>query len=197
MFVDLTPYPFVRALEGAWMTIRDEAQALPEGRFLPWLQREMYGEGWSVVPLNWLGRTVPGMTDHCPATCALLADIPGLAMAIFSRLAPRTHIRPHVGWGDRVHRIHLALKTPRQGAWIRVGHETRAWTAGRCLGFDDTVEHEAANESDEWRTVLMLDVLRPGLTGAPYDPGKLPHEVAAMAELLVSGEPKTGRRRRE
>lgn len=196
MFVDLARFGFVRALERAWKNIRDEAQGLPERRFLPWLQREMYGEGWSVVPLSWLGRTVPGMYEHCPTTCALLEDIPGLAMATFSRLAPHTHIRPHVGWGNRVHRIHLALAIPRNGAWIRVGHQTRTWTAGRCLGFDDTVEHEAANESDEWRMVLMLDVLRPGLTGAPYEPGRLPHEVAAVAELLVSGEPPKGRRRR-
>lgn len=187
MFIDLTALDLVRALERAWPTIRDEALALPEQRFLPWMQREMYGEGWSVVPLVWLGRTIPGMREHCPTTCTLLKAIPGLAMATFSRLAPHTRIEPHVGWGNRVHRIHLALKVPRSGTWIRVGGETRTWIEGRCLGFDDTVEHEAGNDSAESRIVLMFDVLRPGLEGAPYEPDRLPHEVALVGELLASG----------
>ena len=35
--------------------------------------------------------------------------------------------------------------------------ETRQWQEGRCLIFDDTVQHEAWNNSDLPRGVLLLD----------------------------------------
>ena len=33
------------------------------------------------------------------------------------------------------------------GCWFRVGNETRTWEPGKALMFDDTIEHEARNES--------------------------------------------------
>jgi beta-hydroxylase len=50
------------------------------------------------------------------------------------------------------------------------------------LIFDDTVEHEAWNDSDLPRGVLLLDFLRPGVEGAVED--HIPDEVRQYAEKL-------------
>jgi aspartyl/asparaginyl beta-hydroxylase (cupin superfamily) len=58
---------------------------------------------------------------------------------------------------------HLPLIVP-DGCGLRVGNETRCWKVGEALIFDDSIEHEAWNESREPRVVLLFDVWRPELT---------------------------------
>jgi aspartyl/asparaginyl beta-hydroxylase (cupin superfamily) len=65
-----------------------------------------------------------------------------------------------------------------------VGRTTRAWREGRCLIFDDTVEHEAWNESAAVRAVLLLDFLRPGVPASAID--AMPAEVQALARRLLA-----------
>ena len=181
MFVDCSDFDFVRTIEENWHSIRREAVSIPNDLFEPWVQRSMYGSGWHLAELNFFGRPIPEMLERCPVTAESLEHIPGLAMAAFSRMAPGTHIESHVGWGDRVYRFHLGLVVPPDCA-LRVGDETRPWQEGVCLGFDDTVSHEAWNSSSEIRTVLMFDVLRPGLSGEPYDRRMLPKELLERLE---------------
>ena len=45
-----------------------------------------------------------------------------------------------------------------------MGSEIRAWREGEALIFDDSMEHEAWNESGELRVVLLFDIWRPELT---------------------------------
>jgi beta-hydroxylase len=106
-------------------------------------------------------------------------------MAGFSRLAPRTHVKPHVGWAASVYRLHLALDVP-PGCRLRVAAETRSWQEGRCLIFDDTAEHEAWNDSALPRGVLLLDFLRPGFSGSVAD--HVPEEVQQYAARLFSAK---------
>ena len=51
----------------------------------------------------------------------------------------------------------------------RVGFEERRWTVGELLIFDDSIEHEARNDSDELRVVLIFDVWNPLLEPAERD----------------------------
>jgi beta-hydroxylase len=87
----------------------------------------------------------------------LIENIPNLVTAGFSSLRPGTHIAPHTGYPDGVLRCHLGLVVPETGCGIRVGDETRHWEVGKCLVFDDTLEHEAWNHSDRTRVILLLD----------------------------------------
>ena len=51
--------------------------------------------------------------------------------------------------------------------------------------FDDTVEHEAWNDSELPRGVLLLDFMRPGITGSVAD--HVPDEVQRyVAELFAA-----------
>jgi aspartyl/asparaginyl beta-hydroxylase (cupin superfamily) len=81
---------------------------------------------------------------------------------MFSLLAPNTAIPPHVGVNNARLVCHLPLIVP-EGCWFRVGGETRLWERGEVLVFDDTIEHEAMNPTDELRVVLIFDVWRPEL----------------------------------
>jgi aspartyl/asparaginyl beta-hydroxylase (cupin superfamily) len=82
--------------------------------------------------------------------------------AMFSLLAPNTAIPPHVGVNNARLVVHLPLIVP-DGCWFRVGAETRHWRRGEILVFDDTIEHEAMNPSDELRVVLIFDTWQPDL----------------------------------
>ena len=59
--------------------------------------------------------------------------------------------------------MHLPLIVP-PGCGFRVGGETREWREGEAFAFDDTIEHEAWNDSDQLRAVLIFDVWNPHLT---------------------------------
>jgi aspartate beta-hydroxylase len=98
-----------------------------------------------------------------------MADIGGLCPnAMFSVLAPHTHIPPHHGETNARLVAHLPLIVP-QGCRYRVGFEERQWTPGETLIFDDSIEHEARNDSDEIRVVLIFDVWNPLLEPAEQD----------------------------
>jgi aspartyl/asparaginyl beta-hydroxylase (cupin superfamily) len=61
--------------------------------------------------------------------------------------------------------VHLPLVLPGE-CRFRVGNVTRRWRAGEAWVFDDTIEHEAWNDSDELRIILIFDVWNPFLSDA-------------------------------
>jgi beta-hydroxylase len=185
VFVDPGDFDFVATLEAQWEAIRSEYVALPHDAFDPWVQRQMHGGGWSVFGLYAIGQPIPAACAACPQTARALRQVPRLSMAGFSRLAPRTHVRPHVGWAASVFRLHLALVVPPD-CRLRVASETRSWQEGRCLIFDDTAEHEAWNDSELPRGVLLLDFLRPGFSGSVAD--HVPEEVQQYAAQIFAAD---------
>ena len=50
------------------------------------------------------------------------------------------------------------------GCSFRVGNSTREWIPGKAWVFDDTIEHEARNDSDQLRVVFIFDTWHPALT---------------------------------
>ena len=108
---------------------------------------------------------------RCPETAALLErlplfDLPGKApTAMFSILQPRTRIPAHTGSTNVRTTVHLPLVVP-EGCGFRVGSETRLWVEGKAWAFDDTIEHEAWNDSDRPRAILIVDAWNPLLSEA-------------------------------
>lgn len=129
---------------------------------------------WTAIHLIQNGKVVEANARHCPRTMELLGqlpqpEIPGAGPnAMFSLLAPHTTIPPHVGVNNARLVCHLPLVIP-EGCWFRVGAETRYWERGRAFVFDDTIEHEAANPSDQLRVVFIFDVWHPGLSEVERD----------------------------
>src|SRR5690606_9679173 len=84
---------------------------------------------------------------------------------VFSLLQPHTQIPPHTGSSNARLIGHLPLIIPEK-CRFRVGNETREWKMGEAFIFDDSIEHEAWNDSDEIRVVMIFDAWNPYLTEA-------------------------------
>ena len=121
---------------------------------------------WTALHLYQHGRRIEANCARCPATMAALESVDQpIAVnrspsAMFSVLKARTRIPPHTGVANTRLVAHLALITP-PGCGFRVGGETRAWRDGCAWVFDDTIEHEAWNDSDQGRAVLIFDLWNP------------------------------------
>ena len=49
---------------------------------------------------------------------------------------------------------------------MRVGNDVREWQTGRAWVFDDSIEHEAMNETDQLRIIMIFDIWHPDLSPA-------------------------------
>jgi aspartyl/asparaginyl beta-hydroxylase (cupin superfamily) len=161
MFFDPVQFGFTGALEQNWRAIRAEFEALGAAALTPWPERELYSHGWEVAGLYAFGRKLEENCARCPVAASMVTAIPGMTTAGFSVLQAGARILPHRGYTNEVLRCHLGLVVPA-GCSMRVGGETRNWEEGRCLVFDDTVEHEVWHRGDSPRVVLLVDFARSG-----------------------------------
>ena len=180
-FFERDEFDWVPVLEAETLAIKAELTALlAEGAdFQPYVEddadrprREFHGlhgdESWTALYLWRDGKPVPENASRCPRTMAALEKVPMTHIGaktpsvMFSKLTPGAHIPPHRGMLNCRLIGHLPLIVP-DGCWLRVGNETRSWEEGKLLIFDDSFEHEAKNDSDQTRIVLLFDVWRPEL----------------------------------
>ena len=123
---------------------------------------------WSAYHLLLNGERVEPRCRRCPRTMDAISLLPQPTVqrrspaAMFSVLLPRTRIPPHNGVANTRLVLHLPLVVPT-GCGFRVGNETREWKIGQGWVFDDTIEHEAWNDSDQVRTILICDIWNPRL----------------------------------
>jgi len=184
-FFERRDFPWIGAVEAATADMRDELGALlvsaPQ-EFIPYVShapqsplgqwRDLNNsKRWSALFLQKDGKDYGDNIARCPRTMAALAQapqvqIPAIAPTVFfSRLEPRTRIPPHTGSSNTRLTVHIPLIVP-PGCGFRVGSEVRGWQPGTALIFDDTIEHEAWNDSDEPRVILIFDIWNPLLTPA-------------------------------
>jgi beta-hydroxylase len=81
-----------------------------------------------------------------------------ITMVMFSTLEPGKHIPPHKGRNYGVYRtqIGISIKHPEH-TMLRVNNEVIQLREKETFTFDDTFEHEAWNNGDTPRTVLIID----------------------------------------
>lgn len=182
-FFEREEFAWVAGLEAAAPAIRAELEALLEREEIatPYVAAEenrpakrhplLADPRWSAFHFYRGGVVVPENASRFPATMAALGDlpIPHIAgrspMVLFSVLRPGTHIPPHHGMINTRLICHLPLIVPPR-CHLRVGNHKRSVEQGRMMIFDDTIEHEAWNESDETRVVLLFEIWRPDLSAA-------------------------------
>lgn len=182
-FFERRHFPWMAALEAQTDIIRDEAIALlsgdgegiepyvamdpgtPANKWTP-LDRSL---AWGAMHLWRHGVRDERACARAPRTAEIvarlpLADIPGRTPTVFfSLLKPHTHLPAHNGVSNTRATVHLPLIVP-DGCRFRVGGETRPWRFGEAWAFDDTIEHEAWNDSEHLRAVLIFDIWNPHLT---------------------------------
>ena len=184
-FFDDDLFPWLGELEAATDMIQSELDLLLEEdikKFRPYVAYEPgtpvnqwqelnHSERWSGYFLWEKGERIEANCARCPKTTALmerlpLVHIPGFAPTVmFSVLLPHTHIPPHAGVTNTRLIGHLPLIVP-DNCRFRVGNETRVLKRGKAWLFDDSIEHEAWNDSDETRIILMIDVWNPYVSEA-------------------------------
>lgn len=181
-FFEREEFDWVPSLEAATREIKQELVALIEAdaAFEPYVQpekdrppRDFHGlvgdPSWTALYLWKDGELVEENATRCPKTVAALENVPLTHISsrtpsvLFSRLLPGAHIPPHHGMLNSRLICHLPLIIPPE-CWLRVGNETRVWEEQKLLIFDDSIEHEAKNGSDQVRIVLLFDVWRPELS---------------------------------
>jgi len=178
--------PWLTAIEQAGPDIRAELEALTEpGLFRPYVEPRAdrpntdaagmaSNPDWSALFLWKDGVEQTEIARRCPRTLEAMAEVPlcrikGRTPSIlFSRLTPGARIPPHHGLINTRLICHLALIAP-PGNRLRVGNDVREWREGQAWAFDDTIEHEASNDSGLDRTVLIFDVWKPELTTGERD----------------------------
>jgi aspartyl/asparaginyl beta-hydroxylase (cupin superfamily) len=187
-FYERDLFPWLAEFEAATNDIREELAALireDAGELVPYVDypdsqpldqwRELnHSLRWGAYHLMLYGEAVAENVARVPKTMAAIAGLPQPRIprrspaAMFSVLQPKTRIPPHTGVANTRLVVHLPLIVP-EGCAFRVGGETRPWREGEAWVFDDTIEHEAWNDSGERRVILICDVWSPFLSEADRD----------------------------
>jgi aspartyl/asparaginyl beta-hydroxylase (cupin superfamily) len=189
-FLDLDQFPRLLPLKEAWIALRDEVRDLGDDR-LP-IDRDgkshtevwdevashmaangTYGwmQGWGQpdVRRNWLqyglvhqDRPVPFLGQSVPVARKLLAEIRGVEVAAFLRMAPQTflplHNHPELREKGLL-QMHLTLDAAASCnyAYINVDGHFRQHRPGDAFVFDGSCDHFALNASTQMRTILYLE----------------------------------------
>lgn len=125
-------------------------------------------DDWTSAYLWEDGRPVEPVIERCPATTDIMEELPltkinGFSPSVlFSKLAPGARIEPHTGLVNTRLICHLPLIVPDE-CGLRVGNDTRVTQRGSAWAFDDSIQHEAWNQSEQPRVILLFDVWRPEL----------------------------------
>ncbi|MBL8518247.1 MAG: aspartyl/asparaginyl beta-hydroxylase domain-containing protein [Betaproteobacteria bacterium] len=194
-FLPRERFPWLDAFEQATDAIRDECAAVlardqglepyltyPEGAPLNQFAELNNSKRWSAYHLIKGGKVLSDHAANCATTLELLKtapqpDQPGRTpAAMFSLLHPRTRIPAHVGVTNSRLVVHLPLIIPGR-CGFRVGNATREWQLGKAWVFDDTIEHEAWNLSDQLRAILIFDIWHPDI----------PPEERSLITALMAG----------
>lgn len=167
---DADALPWMAALRAAYPDIRREAESAMAGPLEPYRYPGVAESRWRAFILHQHGRRNAANCARCPATAAVLERIPGAGIreAMFSVLRPGGRIPPHRDAGNYFLTAHLGLAVPG-ACGLTVGGLTRAWREGECLVFDTSYEHEAWNDADAPRVVLLFDFWHPELTAVEIE----------------------------
>ncbi len=185
-YYDRAQFPWMDVLEAQTEAIRTELIGLREDDaegFKPYVTHPAgaplnqwaelnWSPRWSALYLWKDGKRLDANCARCPKTAEALAaipraDIPNFApTAFFSTLDAHTRIPPHSGDTNVRLIVHLPLIVPGQ-CYFRVGNDTAGvQTGSHAWVFDDSIEHEAWNDSDRQRVILIFDVWNPYLSEA-------------------------------
>lgn len=150
-FHDRAGFPWLEELESLTGQIAAELDVVANSAdsvLVPYVQygaseplaqwRELnHNRDWTAIHLIQRAERIVPNADYCPVTMAFLdkMDQPWIegcgANAMFSMLAPRTSIPPHVGVANFRLLCHLPLIIPGK-CWFRVGEEVHDWELGRA-----------------------------------------------------------------
>lgn len=172
-FYTTEDYPFLQEIEKEFCIIKDEYWKYVQNNntgFQSWPQAQMTNyniDSWQVLPV-YFRTDAYGQKDKLkiyledfPNTFNLLKKVlkDNLCDVSFSRLAPKSFLRPHNGKFMNYLRCHIGVDIPTGDCGIKVNGSSAVWQEGKILVFNEALEHEAWNNTDHYRTVLIFDFI--------------------------------------
>ena len=184
----LAKYPALKLLEDDYESVRQECIALIGAKQKltdisalggSYTQKGIHVIKWKSFLFK-SGEFIESNCNLCPKTAAILRQIPDMDTAFFSVLDPQQYVTPHWGYYKGFVRYHLGVLIPNdnrdRNCYLRVNDDPVAnstrdetaiengevyyWKNGEGIVFDDNYLHDAANDSDQVRVVLWLDLRR-------------------------------------
>jgi aspartyl/asparaginyl beta-hydroxylase (cupin superfamily) len=204
-FWDEQQFDWAKSLESSYSDIREEFDAVTAN--LSRLKREgnniwagaltddasSYGEGWKTLALMDRGRWDDVNANLFPKTCQAVykAGVPATEI-FFACMEGPSSIKKHSDFTNFVLTSHLALDIPNSGenkCRLTVGDETRQWINGKVSVFDTSLLHDAINESDQTRYILMMRFWHPDLSSVEKEALQFTFDSLELPEL-ISSDPK-------
>eukprot|EP00537_Pseudo-nitzschia_pungens_P006180 CAMPEP_0172371574 /NCGR_PEP_ID=MMETSP1060-20121228/43609_1 /TAXON_ID=37318 /ORGANISM="Pseudo-nitzschia pungens, Strain cf. cingulata" /LENGTH=414 /DNA_ID=CAMNT_0013097251 /DNA_START=92 /DNA_END=1336 /DNA_ORIENTATION=+ len=203
-FWDTQEFDWTKTLESRYPEIREEFDAVMSN--MDKLQREgnniwagaltedasSYGEGWKTLVLMDRGRWDPTNANLFPKTAqAVYASGASATEIFFASMKGPSSIKKHSDFTNFVLTSHLALDIPYSGenkCRLTVGDETREWINGKSYVFDTSLLHDAENESDKMRYILMMRVWHPDLTPIEKEALQFTFDCLECDQLLSPNE---------
>ena len=140
--------------------IQDMLQAAHEHDLVGQLQSKLGDRGRGMIFFKWYGKNMPASVVipdfHRPHRY-----IRTIGVSIFNKKqSTGKHFGPL--------RVTLRLlyninRINSDDVYIQVGDHTHRWRENPLFIFDDTLQHQSCNQSDEVRYCLFVDILRPSL----------------------------------
>lgn len=147
-----------------------------------------YGDGWKTLVLYDRGTWDPTNIQLFPKTTKAIREsgMP-IVEAFFASMAPNTDIKMHSDFTNFVITSHLAIDIPESGnnkCRITVGDDTKQWINGEVTLFDTSIMHDAINESDSTRYILMFRVWHPELSDTEKQALQFIYDCLLIPELV-------------
>ena len=151
-----------------------------------------YGPGWQTLVLMNRGFWDAVNVNLFPVTAQAVHQSQCPAVEVFfASMQPHTNIAPHSDFTNFVMTSHLPLVVPgheKHQCRLKIGDTERPWVPGELLLFDTSIMHEAVNESDDVRYILMLRVWHPDLTATEREALQFIYSVLEFPALLDQRE---------
>ena len=111
-----------------------------------------------MIFFKWYGRNVPASVD-VPEFHGEYKYIRTIGISVFNK---RQSTSKHYGPLRVTLRVLYNINhIDSPEVYIRVGRHTHYWRDGKLFIFDDTLQHQSCNGSDEPRYCMFVDILRP------------------------------------
>ncbi|NLU18586.1 MAG: aspartyl/asparaginyl beta-hydroxylase domain-containing protein [Serratia liquefaciens] len=168
-------FPDAQRFTAHWQQIREEALTVEQDlRNIPRFHEIMSEQAsisandardWRMFIMQAYGQPIARNLARCPQLAELIASSPDVLSASLSFLAPGKQVPAHRGPFRGILRGYLVLSMPKRAdgapaAVLKVDGQEYRLNDGDFMLWDDTFEHEVWNDSDQVRTVLLLDIRR-------------------------------------
>jgi aspartate beta-hydroxylase len=161
-------FPVAEDLERQFNEIRQEVGRLTDHGYHEESENIPRKGVWDVYMLYEQGRKHEANCARLPTISRILESHSCVrksgGLIYLSRLGPGTVIASHNGPVNFRLRLHLGIQIPSGDCGMKVEGLIKHWAEGKCVVFDDFLEHEVWNRTDEERIVLLLDLWHPNLT---------------------------------